>query len=196
MQPSSPKRTLKSSVAVLLVTVLAFFSVSCSTDTANTSDTANVGTQDSTQTETRTSETTESATQTTESAAETTESAAEGTTAETPTAESAPEAAASEEESDIAVVTEHKAKVTYLTPRRDEHEIEVTLTLDGPTITAADVSYDGGGPKSPNHESFDTAFEDVVIGQDVSDLSVSRVGGASLTSDAFNEAVEAIRANL
>lgn len=88
------------------------------------------------------------------------------------------------------------ADASYFTPRRTEHAIAVTLTLDGTTITAADVSYDGGAAVTPQHSAFDAAYESVVIGQDINQISLSRVGGASLTSDAFNQAVAEIRARL
>jgi len=84
----------------------------------------------------------------------------------------------------------------YLTPRREEHEIDVTLTLDGDIITVADVAYDGSSAATANHIAFDNAYEAEVIGQNVTTLELSRTGGASLTSDAFNEAVSNIVAQL
>lgn len=84
---------------------------------------------------------------------------------------------------------------TYLTPARTSHELEVTLTVENGIVTAADVVYDGGeGFSNPNQERFDGAFEAQVVGKALGDISLSRVGGASLTSEAFNQAVVAIRA--
>jgi hypothetical protein len=48
-------------------------------------------------------------------------------------------------------------------------------------------------PKTPSHTGFDTAYEAEVVGQPLDDLRLSRTGGASLTSDAFNEAVTDIK---
>ncbi len=84
---------------------------------------------------------------------------------------------------------------TYLTPARTSHEIEVSLTVENGIVTAADVIYDGGeGFSNPNQERFDGAYEAQVVGKSLDSISLSRVGGASLTSEAFNQAVAAIRA--
>ena len=84
---------------------------------------------------------------------------------------------------------------TYLTPARTSHEIEVTLTVEEGIVTAADVVYDGGaGFSNPNQERFDGAFEAQVVGKSLENISLSRVGGASLTTEAFNQAVAAIKA--
>lgn len=84
---------------------------------------------------------------------------------------------------------------TYLTPARTSHTIDVSLTIEGGIVTAADVVYDNGeGFSNPNQERFDAAYQAQVIGKPLSEISLSRVGGASLTSAAFNEAVAQIRA--
>jgi hypothetical protein len=84
---------------------------------------------------------------------------------------------------------------TYLTPARTSHKIDVTLTVEGGIVTNADVVYDGGaGFSNPNQERFDGAYKAQVVGKSLSEISLSRVGGASLTSAAFNEAVASIRA--
>jgi len=84
---------------------------------------------------------------------------------------------------------------TYLTPARTNHKIDVTLTVEGGIVTDADVVYDGGaGFSNPNQERFDGAYKAQVVGKSLSEISLSRVGGASLTSAAFNEAVASIRA--
>jgi hypothetical protein len=84
---------------------------------------------------------------------------------------------------------------TYLTPARTSHKIDVSLTLEDGIVTAADVVYDNGeGFSNPNQERFDGAYQAEVIGKPLSEISLSRVGGASLTSAAFNEAVAEIKA--
>ncbi len=88
------------------------------------------------------------------------------------------------------------AKATYLTPARTSHEIEVTLTVTDGVVTAADVIYDAGeGFSNPNQERFDKAYEAEVIGKELANISLSRVGGASLTTQAFNDAVKQILAD-
>lgn len=86
----------------------------------------------------------------------------------------------------------------YITPARTEHKISVALTINADlTVVDADVTYDGGtGFSNPNQERFDGAYKAEVIGKSLADISLSRVGGASLTSKAFNEAVAKIEAEI
>lgn len=76
------------------------------------------------------------------------------------------------------------------------HELVVTLTLENDIVVATDMLYDGDGePATPMLTSFNDAYETEVIGKDIDDIELSRVGGASWTSDAFNEAVAEIKAS-
>lgn len=86
----------------------------------------------------------------------------------------------------------------YLTPARTEHNIDVTLVInEAGIITDADIVFDGGeGYSNPHQERFDNAYEEVVIGQPISELDLAVTGGASLTTGAFNEAVAEIAAQL
>ncbi len=86
--------------------------------------------------------------------------------------------------------------VSYLTPARTEHKMAVTLTVEGGVVTDSSIVYDGGeGFSNPNQERFDAAYKVEVIGKPLSDIALSRVGGASLTSEAFNQAVVKIAAS-
>jgi hypothetical protein len=82
------------------------------------------------------------------------------------------------------------ANASYFTPRRTQHDIEVTLTLKDRVVVDANVTYDGGAAATPNHTRFDDAYRSEVIGKRLNQISLSRTGGASLTSEAFNEAVD------
>jgi hypothetical protein len=86
------------------------------------------------------------------------------------------------------------AEASYFTPRRTEHEILVSLTLKDRVVVDADVTYDGGAGVTPSHQAFDAAYTSEVVGKRLNEINLSRVGGASLTSEAFNEAVAAMRA--
>lgn len=89
------------------------------------------------------------------------------------------------------------ADAVYFTPNRTAHNITVSMTLSGDTVTDTDVLYNGEtSPSTPSHSGFDSAYADEVIGKDISEVNLSRVGGASLTSAAFNDAVSDIRAQL
>ncbi len=83
----------------------------------------------------------------------------------------------------------------YITPARTNHNIDVTLTIDASnTVTAVSVLYDKkeNGFSNPNQERFNGVYKTEVVGKKLEDISLSRVGGASLTSGAFNEAVAKI----
>jgi uncharacterized protein with FMN-binding domain len=73
--------------------------------------------------------------------------------------------------------------------------ISVTVTLEGDVITDVEVT---GDPQKRESEQYQGEFiggiADVVVGQDIDEIQVSRVAGSSLTSNGFNEAIETIKA--
>lgn len=87
----------------------------------------------------------------------------------------------------------HTTSVTYMTPKRSTYLMDVTLTLTADTVTNATIVYSQGAEKDPNAQRFENAYRAEVIGKKIDDLNLSRVGGASLTTNAFNEAVAKIK---
>lgn len=87
----------------------------------------------------------------------------------------------------------YTAEGSYATPESVE-TIQVTVTLEDDVITALDVT---GDPQKRESEQYQGQFiggiADVVVGQDIDDIQVSRVAGSSLTSGGFNEAIETIK---
>lgn len=88
----------------------------------------------------------------------------------------------------------YTAEGSYATPESVE-TIEVTVTLADDVITDVEVT---GDPQKSESEEYQGRFiggiADVVVGQDIDEISVSRVAGSSLTSGGFNQAIEAIKA--
>lgn len=84
---------------------------------------------------------------------------------------------------------------TYFTPRNTSHDIEVEITIEDDVVAAVDVTYDGGEASTSNNRRFDQAYASQVVGLPVANINLSRVGGSSLTSEAFNEALAAIKAD-
>lgn len=84
----------------------------------------------------------------------------------------------------------YRATGSYLTPRRTSHDIEVELTIENDIVIASNVLYDGqaSGFSNDNQARFDSTYQTEVIGQPLDSINLSRVGSASLTSNAFNEA--------
>jgi hypothetical protein len=123
----------------------------------------------------------------------------EPTTGTTATPESSttptPSASASESTSNSSTYADgtYTAEGSYATPESVE-TIVVTVTLDDDIITAVDVS---GDPQKRESEEYQGRFiggiADVVVGQDIDQISVSRVAGSSLTSGGFNQAIDTIK---
>lgn len=88
----------------------------------------------------------------------------------------------------------YTAEGSYATPESVE-TISVTVTLANDVITAVEVT---GNPTKRESEQYQSQFiggiQDAVVGQDIDEISVSRVAGSSLTSGGFNEAIDAIKA--
>lgn len=88
----------------------------------------------------------------------------------------------------------YSAEGSYQTPESVE-TITVTVTLEDDVITAVEVS---GDPQKRESEQYQGEFiggiAEVVEGQDIDEIQVSRVAGSSLTSGGFNDAIEKIKA--
>ena len=88
----------------------------------------------------------------------------------------------------------YRADGSYQTPESVE-TISVTVTLQDDVITTVDVV---GDPQKRESEQYQGEFiggiAEVVEGQDIDEIQVSRVAGSSLTSGGFNEAIEQIKA--
>lgn len=128
---------------------------------------------------------------------ETTDAAADAPTAPPESTTAAEEPTTTSEPDEVtAASTPYNATASYLTPARTSHEVDVTLSLDSDgVVTGANVTYDNKDGYSNSHqERFDATFREEVVGQPINAIELSRVGGASLTSEAFNEAVAEIAA--
>lgn len=131
------------------------------------------------------------------SATATTAEPTTGTTT-TPEASTAPTPAASSSQDSSGSASTYAdgtytAEGSYATPESVE-TIAVTVTLQDDIITAVDVT---GDPQKRESEEYQSRFiggiADVVVGQDIDQISVSRVAGSSLTSGGFNQAIETIK---
>ncbi len=127
-------------------------------------------------------------TKTETSSTEATESKPEPEVTKTETTETKPAPVATKE------TATYKASEQYLTPKRTSHNIDVTLTLEDNIVKEVSVVYDNkAGYSNGYQEKFDAAYKTEVIGKSLAGISLAKVGGASLTSDAFNQAVAEIK---
>lgn len=87
----------------------------------------------------------------------------------------------------------YSAQGSYATPESVE-TISVTVTLEDDIVTSVEVSGDPSRPESEQYQGqFIGGISDVVEGQDIDAISVSRVAGSSLTSEGFTQALETIK---
>lgn len=87
----------------------------------------------------------------------------------------------------------YTAEGSYATPESVE-AITVTVTLEDDIVTAVEVTGDPQKRESQQYQGqFIGGIADVVVGEDIDDLQVSRVAGSSLTSGGFNKAIDAIK---
>ena len=87
----------------------------------------------------------------------------------------------------------YSSEVTYLTPTFSKYQLDVSLSIKNNIVTEATVGYSQGAEKDPNAQRFEGAYKTEVIGKDINSINLSRVGGASLTTGAFNEALTKIK---
>lgn len=86
----------------------------------------------------------------------------------------------------------YTANGSYQTPGGSE-SIGVTLTLSSGTITDASVTQNASGGEAEEYQSrFASSFKSQVVGKKITDVSLSRVAGSSLTPNGFNNALQTI----
>ncbi len=85
---------------------------------------------------------------------------------------------------------------TYRAPENSNHTMTVTLTLKGDVVTASSIVYGGDkvGESTKYQNRFMAAYESQVIGKKLDSIKLSRVGGASLTTNGFNDALAKVKA--
>ena len=82
---------------------------------------------------------------------------------------------------------------SYTSPGGQE-EVAVSVTVKSDLITAVTVkTIKAEGQGGQYQARFESAISGTVVGKSLSSLSVSRVAGSSLTSEAFDSALDAIR---
>lgn len=86
----------------------------------------------------------------------------------------------------------YRAQSSYRTPG-GSYLMQVTFTVANDKITAADVAFDGRGANDGYSRSFSDSYQNKVIGQSLETVRPSRIGGASLTTNAFNNALASIK---
>lgn len=87
----------------------------------------------------------------------------------------------------------YTASGSYRTPQSTE-TVQVTLTVAGDTVTAAEFSAEPETSQSAEYQSaFRSGYKSQVVGKKLSDIDLTRVSGSSLTPIGFNAAVDDIQ---
>jgi hypothetical protein len=84
-------------------------------------------------------------------------------------------------------------QTTYRTPDRDTYYVDVTLTVADDIISSANVTFDPKAARDKYVKNFSSAYTSKVVGKSLEGMKLSRVGGASLTTTAFNKAITTIQ---
>ena len=86
----------------------------------------------------------------------------------------------------------YSASGSYQTPGGQE-SIGVKVTLAGGVITDATVTQNASGGEAEEYQSkFLSGYKSQVVGKKISDVSLTRVAGSSLTPIGFNNAIDSI----
>lgn len=94
------------------------------------------------------------------------------------------------------VVKSYTSNITYPVPTEKKETLHVSITLKNGIIDDVTFSYDkpDNVASQENLTAFQDAFKGITLkGKKLADVSLSRVGGSSLTTDAFMKAIAEIR---
>ena len=81
---------------------------------------------------------------------------------------------------------------SYRTPD-GTYQMNVSLTVNNDKVTASTLSFDADGARDGYSKRFSNGYQNQVTGKDLGSVNLSRVGGASLTTNAFNSALSSIK---
>lgn len=82
---------------------------------------------------------------------------------------------------------------TYTVPGGDKENLKMTLVIKDGVIESIANNTVSSSPKSSGYQkSFETEIKKAAIGKKIESLNLSSVGGASLTTNAFNEGLSSI----
>lgn len=88
----------------------------------------------------------------------------------------------------------YTASANYSVPHGYQNSINVSVTIKDGVISAASATHSSSDRESAEFiDSFNSSLSSKVVGQSLSGASFSRIGGASLTTDGFQTAIETVK---
>ena len=86
----------------------------------------------------------------------------------------------------------YTARANYSVPRGN-NSISVALTLTNGVVRSVKSTHDYNDRESGMYiDSFDSRIESIIVGRSLESIALSRVGGASLTTHGFDDALASI----
>ena len=87
----------------------------------------------------------------------------------------------------------YSATINYVVPKSD-NSITVEMNVENGKVSSVKTTHDYSDRESDFYiANFDSLIEEAVTGKSIDNLSVGRIGGASLTSNAFDDAIATIK---
>lgn len=88
----------------------------------------------------------------------------------------------------------YQATLSYYVPKGHPDEITVTLTLADDIVTDLEIGHYASNGESEKHQArFKQDFDETeIIGKSLTDVAPSRIGGATITSKAFENTLLSI----
>ncbi len=85
---------------------------------------------------------------------------------------------------------------SYVAPSRTTHEVTTTFTIVKDIVTETQVNFSGEKvlTSTQYQNKFSQNYQSEVVGKKLDSISLTRVGGASLTTGAFNKALVQVKA--
>jgi len=93
-------------------------------------------------------------------------------------------------------VYSYATSISYNVPNGGQ-TMDVNISLQNKVVVSVSISQSKrGGTSAEYQQNFQNSYKSYVVGKNINDISLSRVGGASLTTNAFNKAINSIKSNL
>ncbi len=90
----------------------------------------------------------------------------------------------------------YSATMSYTVPHGQQNSIDTTVTVSDGKITAVSVNDTTNDRESEMYiASFENSLDSDAVGQSLASYSPNRIGGASLTTYAFTQALDTIRSD-
>ena len=90
----------------------------------------------------------------------------------------------------------YDTEVSYRVPSGEEN-IKVSITIDKDVISDIKVNLSKTDKQSLEYQTgFENSYKSLVLGKNIKEVNLSRIGGASLTTNAFMEAIKSISQKL